>query len=202
MSLPTKQKLTIEQGRTFRLPVYWESDVYAYVPVSAISQGAPCRVTTSEPHGLVNGWRAAVVSAKGMTEINALNSPPNDEDYRRVLVVTGTQIEFNDLNASDFTPYTSGGYVQFRVPMDLTGRTARMTIRDKVGGAELLTLTTENSRIVIDVANKVIRLFLTAAETAGITWRSGVYDLELISPSGDVDAVLVGTVVVVAEITV
>lgn len=199
--LPLIHKLVIEQGRTLRLPLRWEKDEWAYVPVAAITKGAPCRVTTSTPHGMPDGWRCAVVSAGGMAEVNAAGNPPSDDELRRVKVVTANQIEFNDLNSSDFTPYTSGGYLQYRLPEDLAGATARMTIKDKVGGTELLSLTTENGRILIDSTNKVIELVLLASITAGLTWRSGVYDLELISATQSVKALLKGGVSVVPEVT-
>lgn len=201
MSTPTKQKLTIERGRTYRLPVQWESELFAYSAISAITAAAPCRVTTTDPHGIPDGWRVAVVSARGMTEINASDNPPVDADYRRATLLSANQIEFNRLNAADFSPYTSGGYLQYRVPVDLTGFSARMTIRDKVGGLELLSLTTENGRILIDNTKKTVTLLLTASDTSALTWKSGVFDLEMVSSTGEVTALMVGSVAVLQEVT-
>jgi len=198
---PLKQKLTIEQGRTFRFPIRWESEVFGYAAISAISASAPCLVTTTQPHGIPEGWRAAVVSARGMVEINALQSPPADDEFRRSTVRSTTQIEFNDLNSADFTAYVSGGYLQFRLPVDLTGYTARMSVKDKIGGTVLLSLSSTDGSITLDNTTKTITLKLTATATAAYTWKSGVYDLEVVSPTGDVFALINGAVVVVQEIT-
>lgn len=196
-----KHKLIIEQGRTLRLPIRWETEEFAYAPISAISKAAPCQVTTTLPHGIPDGWRAAVVSAGGMVEVNATASPPEWHEFRRVTVVSSTVAEFNALNAADFTAYTSGGYLQYRVPHDLAGYKARMSIKDKVGGTELLSLTTENGRILVNDANKVVELFISATDSASFAWRSGIYDLELISPSLEVSSVIFGPVAVTPEVT-
>lgn len=198
---PLKQKLTIQQGRTFRLPVRWESEVFGYAPIASISKAAPCRVVTQNPHGIPDGWRVAIVSAGGMVEANAVNSPPSEDEMRRATLISPVEVEFNSLNAAGFTTYTSGGYLQFRIPVDLTGFDARMTIRDKVGGVELLTLTTVNGRLVVSPSEKYVEIVISATDTAALTWKSGVYDLELVSPSGEVTALLTGGVAVLAEIT-
>ena len=85
--------------------------------------------------------------------------------------------------------------------LGLTSYTARMSIKDKVGGTELLSLTTEGLQIIVDNSSKTIKLDLDATETAAITWKKGVYDLELVSPGGVVTALLYGSVSVTPEVT-
>lgn len=88
------------------------------------------------------------------------------------------------------------------VPVSLVGCTARMQVREKLDApAVLLELTTENGRIVLGGLAGTVTLVLTAAETEALTWRSGVYDLEIEFPSGDVRRLLAGTVRVVPEVT-
>lgn len=199
--LPLKLKLTLQKGKTFRHTVRWESDVFAYAAISAISRGAPCRITTQGNHGLPDGWRVAVTSAGGMEEINASANPPVEADYRIATVVAANQIEFNDMDSSLFGAYTSGGYLRWRAPQDLTGFTGWMTIKDRIGGVVLLTLTTANGGISINASNKTIELFVSATDTAAFAWKGGVYDLELISPSLEVTALLSGSVTVLPEVT-
>lgn len=88
-------------------------------------------------------------------------------------------------------------------PIDLTGYTARMSVkRDARETAALLELTTANVRIVITAASGLVTLILTAAETAAITtWTRGVYDLELISAGGTVTRLCEGAVIILAEVT-
>ena len=89
-------------------------------------------------------------------------------------------------------------------PIDLTGYTARMSIkRDARESTALLELTTANGRILITAATGLVQLVLTAAETAAIsTWTRGVYDLELVSAGGDVTRLAEGAVSVSANVTV
>ena len=153
-------------------------------------------------HGAPDGWRVAIVSVKGMTQINAKNSPPRDSDYVVATVLTGDTLELNTVNAADYKAYTSAGYVQYNTPQDLTGYIARMDIKDKIGGTVLMSLTTENNRITLNNTTKTITLTISADDTAAITWKKGTYDLELESPTGVVTALMYGTVAVTNEVTV
>lgn len=198
--MAANKDFTIEQGKTFSQLLRWEAPPIIYKPITAITQAAPVSIT-STAHGIPDGWRVAVVSVKGMTQLNAQNTPPKDKDYHRVTVVDVDTIEINNVNSADFKPYTSGGYLQFNTPIDLTGFTARMTVKDKVGGTELLTLTTENGGINIDTANYVITLTVSAIDTEAMTWKKGVYDLEMVSATDEVTALLAGTIIVSREVT-
>lgn len=194
-----EKALVILQGKTFAQTVRWEATPYVYKPISAVTQGAPCRITATG-HGIPNGWRVAVVSVKGMTQLNAENIPPRDRDYTPATVIDANTVELNEVNSSGYKAYTSGGYLQFYTPVDLSGYTARMSIKDKVGGTELLALTTANSRITLDTVAKKINLLISATDTAALTWSRGVYELEMESPTGVVTTLLSGSVSVTKEI--
>lgn len=192
--------LVIEQGKTFSKILRWETGPVVYRPITGITQTAPASITCPA-HGLVNGWRAAVVSVKGMTQINASSTPPKAKDYNKVTVIDTNTIELNAVNAADFKAYTSGGYLQYNTPVDMSGYSARMAIKDKVGGTVLLSLTTANNRIVLDNTAKTIRLVISATDTAAITWAKGVYDLEMVAITGEVTKLLSGAVSVAKEVT-
>lgn len=85
---------------------------------------------------------------------------------------------------------------------NLSGYTARMQLRPTVE-SEIVTieLTTENGRIQIEPAYGIVRIFLTATETASLGVASYKYDLELITASGRVYGPLYGKVKVKAEVT-
>jgi len=69
------------------------------------------------------------------------------------------------------------------VPLNLTGHSAKMQVRkDFNSTAVIVELSTTNGRIVLGGALGTITLNLSAAETFAIA-RSGIYDLELTSPS-------------------
>lgn len=198
--MATSQDLKIVKGKTFPKVVRWEAEPIVYKPITGIAQTAPVRITCPS-HGALAGWRAAVTNVKGMVEINGEPNAMRDRDYHPVTVVDPDTLEFNDVNAAGFKPYISGGYLQYNTPVDLTGFTARMAIKDKVGGTVLLSLTTENGGIVIDTVLHTITLNISAADTAGFTWKRGLYDLELVSATGVVTALLYGSVTVSDEIT-
>lgn len=68
-----------------------------------------------------------------------------------------------------------------KVNIDLTGYTARLQVRSETDSStSLLELTTENGRITLnDPTTGVIQLYVSAADTAALTFNTGVYDLEL-----------------------
>jgi hypothetical protein len=87
-------------------------------------------------------------------------------------------------------------------PVDLTGCSARMQVRQPLDSSVvLLELTTGNGRIALGGAAGTVELSMTAADTAALTWPYGVYDLEIVHPGGDVRRLLAGKVKVVLEVT-
>ena len=199
--------LTILKGRTFTLVLRWETTPIVYKAITAIEQSAPARLTVPG-HGCVDGWRAAVTGVKGMTEINAEANKVRSADYQTVTIVDANTIEFNELDASGFKAYVSGGFLQYLTPVDLTGYTGRMKIKDKVGGTVLLSTESGDTPldvidITLDTSAKTITLTIAASATDDITWTRGVYDLEMVSNDVEptVVSLLTGRVSVVKEVT-
>lgn len=88
------------------------------------------------------------------------------------------------------------------VPVNLTGYTARMQVRDEVDSASAaLSLTTENSRISLGGTAGTITLLVSATDTAAVAAGEYVYDLELVSGSGTVTRLIQGCFTVDAEVT-
>jgi hypothetical protein len=104
------------------------------------------------------------------------------------------------------------------VPLDLTGYTARMQIRAKVAATTVLwEMTTEDALTQsspepgITILDQQVpenlgrlQLFIADENTALFTWRTGVYDLELVGstqPGADVIRLLKGKVTVDPEVT-
>lgn len=191
--------LSLVQGKTFSLVLRWETEPIVYKTITAIQQSAPARLTVAG-HGIPDGWRCAVTNVKGMTEINAEANALRDTDYNPITVVDPNTIEINAINAAGFKAYTSGGVIQFNTPVDLTGYTARMQIKAKVGGTVLKSLVSPTD-ITLNTAASTITLTISATDTAAFAWKSGVYDLELVSAAGVVTALLTGKVTVAKEVT-
>ena len=93
------------------------------------------------------------------------------------------------------------------LPWDLTGYRARMQVRKYVDSATVMAeLTTENLssfRITLGkptATDGIITLFMRAEDTREIA-TSGVYDIEIISPTNEVDRVLQGQFTLSPEVT-
>jgi hypothetical protein len=73
------------------------------------------------------------------------------------------------------------------VPYDLTGFKAKMQARRSYAAPDpIIDLTTENGGITLGGTAGTINLFLSATQTAALYVYQGIYDLDLISPGGDV----------------
>lgn len=195
------QDLTIQKGATFSKVLRWEASPFVYKAITGITKAAP-PVITAASHAVPDGWRVAVISAGGMTEINALNWPLRASDFHKATVLSSSTLSLNDTNAAEYTTYTSGGYLVYYTPVSLAGFTARMHIRETVdAAAAVLELTTANSRIELDDTENTITLFIEAADTEDLEITSGVYDLELVSGTDVVTRLLEGNITVVGEVT-
>lgn len=198
--------LTILQGKTFSQVFMWEEKPVVRKPITAISLAGGSPAIEATGHGMVNGQRCLVYGAKGMVQINCPNAKPRKSDYVEATVLDADTVELNSINPYDdsgrvWPAYTSGGFLQYNTLANLTSFTARMDIKDRVGGTELFSLTTENARIVIDAAAKTVLLTIPAADTELLTFKTGVYDLEMVSALGVVTAISTGTITVSREVT-
>jgi len=86
--------------------------------------------------------------------------------------------------------------------IDISGWSARMHIRDEITSVTtILELTTGNGRITIDGPNGGVNLLIDDTDTAALDFTSGVYDLEMISPTTAVTRLLEGRVSLDKEVT-
>ena len=190
--------LLITKGKTWTRVVRWEAKPLIYKAITAITRAGPV-VITSTGHAIVDGWRAAVVSAGGMREINAKNWPLQDEDFHPVTVLSSSTVELNEVNSTGYRAYTSGGYLVYYTPVSLAGATASFQIRDPIDSATALVSKTQASGIAIDDTLKTITITLPATETDDYTFESGEAELE-ITIGGVVTQLLRRHVVVEAEV--
>lgn len=200
------EQLNFIRGVTFLATVRWEGREVVYKPISGITQAAPVEISCTN-HDVPAGWRVAVSAVKGMNQINALNIPPKDKDFHRATVVSANAIALNDVNAANFSTYKSGGYIEYKAPVDLDGFTARMQIRSSINSVEIIDeLTTEDLRlpstgIVIDNSSKTITVKIASSVTENYAFYNAVYSLELVSSDGIVSRVIYGDVVCSNDVT-
>jgi len=88
-------------------------------------------------------------------------------------------------------------------PVDLTGYTARMQIREKITDATPVhSMDTTTGGITMGGTAGTIQLFISDADTAAMNMpKGGVYDLEIVSPTGKVTRLLEGKVIFSPEVT-
>lgn len=203
--------LEIKQGKTFSLVIRWETDRMVRKPIAGISLAAGAPRLTVQGHGCPDGWRAAVVMVKGMTQLNALNTPLRDSDFRPVTVIDADTIEFNtvtpvDDSGREWPEWVSGGFLVFHAPHDLAGYLCRMKVKDREGGTVLLSTDAADApknliTASVDNAAKTILVTIPASTTAALTWKKGVHEVEMESPGGVVEALVeVSKVTVTGEV--
>ena len=190
---PALVPLKIIQGATLRDTLRIMQPRFVYRPITAIAAMAPVRLTCD--HGLPADWLIWVQDVQQMQE---LNRSPRRELPHRAEVVDATTLEINTLSALGRSPV--GGQIIYQPPVDLTGATARMQIRDKPGGTLQLELSTTNGGLAITGPGTIERT-LSATDSAGITWLGGVYDLEVTYADGTVHRYFEGPVTVSLEVT-
>jgi len=83
-------------------------------------------------------------------------------------------------------------------PVDLTGYTARMMIKEKIDG---VIIKDWQSYLSLNTPMGAVNLNVPAINTVDIGFTSGVYDIELISPTGKVYKYIKGTVQIFEEVT-
>jgi hypothetical protein len=193
MATPTKINLKIYQGSTYIKVLRWENSTKMYSPITNISKAAPVVITASN-HGIPEGWRTKITGALGMKEINTT-------EYVIASEVTSNTVVVNSINSLNYTTYTGGGILEYNKPVDLSGYTARMQIREKLTSTTTLdSLTTENGKIFLDNTKKTISIILSATTTAAYTFKTGVYSLEL-EKDGIVVPLVYGSVSLDQEVT-
>lgn len=202
--------MSLVRGKTFQQAVRWETDPVIYKAISAISiAGGPPRLTVTG-HGIPSsGWRVAVTRALGMKQINADNAPPRDSDYHEVTVIDASTLELNGLTPVDDTgrewpAYTGGGFIQYNTPHDLTGYTCDVVIKDRIGGSVLASSRASDAPLnlitaTVDAANKAVVISMSAANTAAVTWKKGVWEVEMRAPDSTVYPLVSPSPVVVSD---
>lgn len=194
MSTPAKINLKMYQGSTFEEVFRWASSTKVYKGITNITKAAPA-VITAAGHSIPAGWRFKVTNVVGMKEINS------DSEYHIASETTTDTITINSLNSLAYTAYTSGGVVEYSLPVSLTGYTARMQLRPKVVSEEvILELTTENGGIIIDPVAATIKVLIDATQTQALTFSSCVYSLEMVK-SGKVTQLVSGSISLEKEVT-
>ena len=198
--MTARHDFTIRQGATFNPVLLYSQSTFTVKAVTGITKSG--RAVVSCVHGLTRDWPVYVVGAVGMDKINHKSDDlkiPAKAYLARYVDASSLRLE---VDSSRFGAYESGGEIMYHPPMDLTGYTARMHIRDEVdSSATIATLTTVNGGITLGATAGTIELLISATDTAAFTVTSAVYDLEVISGAGKVTTLLEGAITLTNEVT-
>lgn len=186
--LPTL-KLEARLGASANIALRLETSEIRFSAITGMANSAPLRIT-SPGHGIPDLWCAAVIDARGMTNINAADSNRlRDADFRQLTVIDANTVDLLEVSSANFRAYTGGGYLAYYVPLDLSGYTAaRMDIKRKVGGDVELALNTTAGTLEIDAAANAVWIRLDETDIASLVAREYVFDIELISAT-EIDAI-------------
>lgn len=78
-------------------------------------------------------------------------------------------------------------------PVNLAGYTGEVTIKNKPNGTVVKRLDSTNSGVIV-TPDGGIEIYMSAEETAALTWIAAVYELKITAPNGDVDTLIYGKV--------
>lgn len=98
--------------------------------------------------------------------------------------------------------YKTGTTVASAVPFDLTGYSARSQVRPTYTSSTVWAeWTTQNGGLTLFGATGKIDLFSSANLTTNMPAATGVWDIELVSPTGEVIRMLEGPAIITPEVT-
>jgi hypothetical protein len=194
--------IVITQGTTFQKVIRWEAGPIVYKQISSMSSSAPCSIVAAS-HGVPDGWRVAITSAKGLTKLNAKTKTPKADEYYKATYVDGNTIELNSVNTQGESSYTGGGVLQYNTPVSLDGCVARMQVRYSIEDADpAIDIDSDLlGGIVVDDSAKTISISIPATDTAALTPGRGVYSVEIEDAGGVVTTLAKGNVKIVREAT-
>lgn len=185
------KELKIKRGETFLVIVMWETEPIIRKAITAVSliSGAP-RMTVAG-HGATDGWRGKPYGVGGMKQLNEVGFQP-------MTVIDPNTVELNavtpvDDNGRLWPAYTSGGFLMFNTPKDLTNYNPVIDIKDKVGGTAWATSQGGSPTISATKNNttKQIVIRMSAVDTAAIPMsiKRGLAELEMHNASDPSDVI-------------
>ena len=181
-------KVEVRLGASADIPIRVETSNLTFALIASIAKSAPVRVVTTNPHGIPDGWRAAIVDAKGMTELNS--EKVSDRDLITVTVVDATTLDLDGISSLSFRTHTANtGAVAFYAPKDLSAYTsANMDVKKKVGAEAVANFNTIDGTLEIDAPASAVWLRIDASDLSELSAEDYVFDIELTRPDG-IDAI-------------
>ena len=127
---------TIQQGATFRARLVWMQPTFSVKAITGISQSVRPVVSVTA-HGIPADvdWPVWIRGVKGMGKVNHEADQVGDHAlaFTARRVTDDTLLLFFD--TTEFAAYSASGELIYQPPVDLTGCSARMQVRKRLGDA-------------------------------------------------------------------
>ena len=190
-------ELDMEQGATFNYTFHWYAGGKFMAPIEDITVGYPTRIKVTA-HGLPTISDTPVIIS-GVLGAEILNS--HDLGIDEAIYIDADHFDMPQSTVADV--WSCGtGEITYHKPSDINGFTARMQIREKWHSTNFIhELTTENGGILLTVEDASIEITITPVNTEAFTFNKAVYDIEMISPGGDITRIIEGTITLSKEVT-
>jgi hypothetical protein len=131
-----------------------------------------------------------------------LNTGPLECDMVRATYIDADSFSVDIDTGTKVYRAGTGSFEWFQPKAGLTGWTARMQIRENITDtAPLVSLTSAAGDISINTTDGRVTFTIDTATTEGLDFTEGVYDLELVDPSGEATRLLEGVVTLNKEVT-
>lgn len=199
MIQPKVHDLYIKQGSIYEEGFHWYGGGIACADIDSVTVGCPTNVRVTG-HGLPS-LSDTPIYIRNVQGARALNTGKNECDM--VLATYADADNFTVKTDTGHQRYKAGsGSIEWYMPKPLTGWSARMQIREKLGDdTPLVSITSAAGDITISIPDARIVFTIDTATTEGLDFIEGVYDLELVNPAGEATRVLEGKVFLSKEVT-
>jgi hypothetical protein len=86
-------------------------------------------------------------------------------------------------------------------PIDLSGYSANLQVRENYYSPDPLVSLSSGSGLFVGGSAGTINIYISDSDTSNLPAGTHVYDLEITSPSNDIDRLIEGTFIVTPEVT-
>jgi len=195
---PKIHDIEIKQGAQYQDAFHWYGGGKVCASIENVIVGCPTQITiTGHTLPSVSKTPIRIRNVRGARD---LNTGEQDCD-----MVEATWIDANtfsvDIDTGNQTYKAGSGSIEWFKPKVVTGYTARMQIREKLTDTVALVSLVSPADIVINVADAKITFTIDTTATTALDFIQGVYDLELVDPSGAATRLLQGKVTLNKEVT-
>lgn len=187
---PERVDIQIQQGATFAYALQWMQERKVFAAITGMPSRVPVRLTATA-HGMPDDWPCRVSGVQGCLEVNSVTPDDLYIGYK----VDADTVELLNVNGNEWGTYSSGGYLEYWMPYDLSQyTTGSCVVRKSQGTTDVLFTLAWTTGVVVDNVAKTITLQMAATDTAALTYgpEEGWYDLDLTHTSGAVHRVSYG----------